>query len=109
MKYLNVVLVCAAVLVISPRSAEASSGSVVANQITKIGNQQGVNYFGAQGIPASCLYGIFYVDANLSPDDAAISRAMSLLVAAYLSGKPVTRVDYVQNSDNTCHPTLIEF
>ncbi|MGH9424689.1 MAG: hypothetical protein ACRD2L_00035 [Terriglobia bacterium] len=90
-------------------SGTAAALSVNPNQpVTSVGAQGNIPFFKWASIP-SCLYGVMYLDSHFSTDPLVISRAVNLITVAYLSGKPIMRVDYNRDAANVCHLTLFEF
>lgn len=83
--------------------------SIGGGNVLRIGSQGDVAYFGLDAGMGTCAFGIIYIDSVTSSDVAARNRAVALLTAAYLAGRRVSRVDYAQTSDGSCHAKLVEF
>ena len=102
------VSLAASVLWQSPPAGAATT--VVVNQpVSSVGVQWDNAYFRWASIPSNCLYGVMYISADNMPDQNARARALGLVMAAYVSGKPIAIVDYTQAANGTCHAQLIQF
>jgi len=76
--------------------------------ITIVGTQSSgsVAYFSTQqGFSVNCAYGIAYIDLTTT----AGQNEYATILTAKSTGATLTKVDYTQNSDGTCHVVLVEY
>ncbi len=94
-------------------SAMAFATSITPNAaITAVGVQANTAYFHFATMPPECVansFSNYYIDPSKVGGEAAASRILSGVTAAYLSGRLVKRVDYTQTGTGGCFVSLIEF
>jgi hypothetical protein len=78
--------------------------------VSGIGSANSYTYFRmGTTLPAGCGWSVMFIqDTGGWTDPVSISRGLSVVMAAYMSGKPIKRIDYNQVADK-CFVTLVEF
>lgn len=105
MKQLIALVLC--ILASFSASAVTETNKTINAMGVQMGSVNAIAYVYVSPAPAvNCLYGILYVQDLSTPGGTAL---LSMLQRAYSLSKPLSRIDYAQDSvSGTCYITLIE-
>jgi hypothetical protein len=83
-------------------------------QVTAVGAQDLGFYFRVAAIPLGasgnqCRNAAWYVDVAHMGNEDAVSRMQSTVMAAYLSGRPLTFVRFRREASGWCYATVAQF
>lgn len=94
------------VLLIAATAADASATTDLTKTVDKLGVQGANAYFSTvEGLSLSCEWGDVYI-TDITSDFG--KTAYATLLTAKATGRKLSRIDYVQNSDTTCSLQLVE-
>lgn len=86
------------------------SSAFAASESNKTIQQVGVQYNGPgyvtfnEPLTVSCQYGLIYIpDVGTAPGKGMLA----VLLSAQAAGKPISRLDYVQNGDGSCTAQIV--
>lgn len=93
----------ATLLAVTTQADQESSPKAVSS----VGSQKNgaAAYFRVEGNwSTNCKFNVMYFESNT----AFGKSALSIILTAKSTGKKLSRIDYIQRNDDTCHLTLVE-